>query len=156
MFSRLENILRKIMEGHKEYFLDTNIFLRLLVKDDPKKFKDCVNLFLKVREGKVCAVTSAIVLAEIVWTGTKFYKISKQEITEALRGVFKFKHLRISDEVDLLEAVSFYEEYNVKFADCLIASHNVVQKNGAVIISYDRDFDKMKIKRIEPKDLLDD
>ena len=51
-------------------------------------------------------------------------------------------------------AIELFEMYSVKFIDCLLASSKLVQKGDAVILSYDRDFDKLGVRRVEPKDIL--
>ena len=42
----------------------------------------------------------------------------------------------------------------MKFIDALIASHKSIQEEAAVIVSYDKDFDKLGILRKEPKDII--
>lgn len=54
------------MKG-SNYFIDTNIFLRPILKDDKKKVRDCRKLINKIKQGEIKAVTAAIVFAEIAW-----------------------------------------------------------------------------------------
>lgn len=146
----------KISNGVKElkYFLDSNIFLRPVVKDDLKKVKECEELFGEIKRGKARAFTSNLILAEIVWTGLKFYKIKKGELIQALKGILDFKNLKIVDNFDPRLAIEIYEKLPIKFIDALIVSNPKIFKKEITIISYDEDFDKIDIKRKEPKDVL--
>ena len=70
-----------------KYFLDTNIFLRAIVKDDLRAAKECENIFELLQENKFKAVTSTLVLAELVWTGLSFYKIQKEQIVDLKKSL---------------------------------------------------------------------
>jgi len=153
MFSKQENFSRKIMREYK-YFLDTNIFLRSIVKDDLQKTNDCEKLFDLIEQDKIKTITSSIVLAELVWTSISFYKIPKKQIIKILRGILKLKRLKFSHDCNIFSAIAFYEKYNVKFVDAIIAANTFLSKKNVKIISYDRDFDKLSITRIEPNELI--
>ncbi|MDA2922638.1 PIN domain-containing protein [Patescibacteria group bacterium AH-259-L07] len=140
------------MKG-SSYFLDTNIFLRVIFKDDDRKAKECQKLFEKIKIGGLKAFTSHLVLAEIVWAG-KTCNLSKQEIVIILKGILNFKNLKIIDTFDLAPAIENYEAHNIKFIDALIASIASIYKKNTTIVSYDKDFDKLKLKRVEPSDLI--
>ena len=45
-------------------FIDTNIFLRFLTKDDPSKYDKCKELFKRAMEGKINLATSSLVIAD--------------------------------------------------------------------------------------------
>jgi len=136
------------------YFLDSNIFLRPIVKDDPEKVRDCERLFEKIERGVIKAFTSNLILAEIIWVGNSFYKIKKEDLIEMIRGILDLKNLKIIDNFDSRKAIGFYEKYPVKFIDALIASNPKIFKKEITIISYDKDFDKLNVKRKEPKEIL--
>lgn len=72
------------------YFLDSNIFLRPIVKDDPEKVRDCERLFEKIERGAIKAFTSNLVLAEILWVGIGFYKIKKKGFNRDIKRNFRF------------------------------------------------------------------
>jgi len=137
-----------------KYFLDSNIFLRPIIRDDLKKVKECEELFGRIKRDKIQAFTSNLILAEIIWTGLKFYRIKKDELIEVLKGILDFKNLKIVDNFDSRLAIEIYEKFPIKFIDALIASNSKVFKKEMTIISYDKDFDKLNIKRKEPKEAL--
>lgn len=122
--------------------------------DEPRHFKECVRFFAFIRDKNPNIVTSSLVLAEIQWTLTKFYKLSKIESIKALYGVMGLKNIKIVDNHDVLSAIKIYQNHSVKFVDAMIAT-NAEVKSGAIIVSYDKDFDKIGIKRIEPSEFND-
>jgi len=132
------------------YFLDTNIFLRVIVRDDAKKVNECEALLQAIMEKKIGAVTSHLVLSEIAWVGRGVYKMSKQEVVDAIRGIASIKNLKIRDRFNAFIALEHFEAYKVKFIDALIASDSGFAKGELVIVSYDRDFDKLGVQRVEP------
>lgn len=140
----------------KEYkfFLDTNIFLRPIVKDNLPAVKDCEVIFELLKGNKFKAFTSTLILAELVWTGISFYKISKAQMIDILKALLKLKGLKFIDKFNLLDAVSFYEANNIKFIDALISSIPWILGGKMKIISYDKDFDKFGDWRIEPKEIV--
>lgn len=135
------------------FFLDTNIFLRIIVKDDPKKVGDCENLIRLISKKEIRAYTSSLVLAELVWTCLGFYKISKAEIIKIIQGIVSIKNLKIEDKTNPFLAIQTYEFHGIKFIDALIASNPAIVKGKAKIVSYDKDFDKLGVGRVEPDQL---
>ncbi len=133
-----------------KYFLDTNIFLRLIVKDNKKFAKECEFLFKKIKEGKINAFTSNLVLTEMYWVLKSFYQLPKEQLVEILKSTTKLKNLKIENKENLSRAVELYEKRNIKFIDAVIASHPGIAKKEVIVISYDKDFDKLKIQRREP------
>ena len=60
----------------KKVFLDTNIWLRFILKDSKKQFLDTKKFIEQIEEGKFRAYTSAIVFLEINFVLSKIYKIT--------------------------------------------------------------------------------
>lgn len=156
MCSKPVRIWKNIMNGLKSssYLIDSNIFLRFLVRDDERMWKDCVGFFQAIEHGQVNAYIPTVIAAEIQFVLFSFYGFERSRIVDALKRIATMPNLRIHDDLVLPQAIFLYEKKNVKFIDCFLASSDRVQKGDATIISYDRDFDKLGIKRVEPKELL--
>lgn len=136
------------------YFIDTNIFLRVLIGDDQNKLKECVKLLKLVKVNKIDAYTSTIVLIEIAWTLTSFYRFSKDKVIQAVKSIINLRGLKIIDNHNIPLSLELYQKYPVKYIDTLICSNKEIVSKEAVIISYDKDFDKMKVQRLEPKEVF--
>lgn len=137
---------------HPPYFIDTNIFLRVFIKENETMNRECIALLHAIEQKKIKAFTSSIVIAEIHHVMASVYSQEKNIITNALKSITGISNLSIIDDMDVSVALSLFTSHAVKFTDCLIASSKTLQNNG-IIISYDKDFDKLKITRIEPHEI---
>ena len=131
-------------------FIDTNIFLRYLTKDDPVKYEKCRELFKKMVEGKITLATSGIIIAELVWTLLSYYKVPKAEVIEKISIIVATKGLYIPDKNIITDALVLYGRQNIDYIDAYNAVFMKYSKiNG--IYSYDEDFDNVEgISREEP------
>lgn len=137
-----------------EYFIDANIFLRVAAKESQKSFVECYRLLETVRLNKIKAVTSSVVLAEIVWTLRSYYKFPKEKINQIMKAILNLRGLKIVDNYDSYWATTKFEKTNAKYIDCLIASIEKNRHKKWTIVSYDEDFDKLEVLRKEPKQIL--
>jgi len=131
-------------------FIDTNIFLRYLTRDDPTKYRKCREIFKQAMEGKIEIATSALVIAELTWTLLSYYKIAKVDVIEKISIIVSSRNLYISDKDVIADAFLLYGRKNIDFID---AYNAVFMKYHDIkeIYSYDEDFDLIEnITRIEP------
>lgn len=76
-------------------------------------------------------------------------------MVKAFKSIINLRGLEICDQYDYLkEAVELWEKYSVKFIDALIASNKEILEKKIIIVSYDKDFDKLTVIRQEPKEAL--
>ncbi|OGK35629.1 hypothetical protein A3A93_05215 [Candidatus Roizmanbacteria bacterium RIFCSPLOWO2_01_FULL_38_12] len=137
----------------KRYFIDTNIFLRVLIKEDEKSFQECILLLKTIKENKLKAVTSSVVLAEIVWTLLSFYTFPKNRTAEAVESIINLRGLQVLDNYNHRLAIKTFAQSKIKYIDALISSIKEILEKKWIIISYDRDFDKLNVIRKEPHDV---
>ena len=131
-------------------FVDTNIFLRYLTRDDPSKFDKCKELFKKAIEGKIALVTSDLVIAELIWTLLSYYRISKADVIEKISIIISTENLHIPDKDIIADAIVLYSRKNIDYIDAYNAVF-IKYYGYAEIYSYDKDFDAVEgIKRMEP------
>lgn len=132
------------------YFLDTNIFLRVLIKEDPESFKSCFTLLEKIKNGRVEATTSSLVLAEIGWTLASYYQFSKTDVVRSIKSIISLRGLSIDDQTDWLHALTVFEKKKIKLIDCLIASRKEIREKKWTLVSYDKDFEKTEVLCVVP------
>ncbi|MEK7279771.1 MAG: PIN domain-containing protein [Nitrospirota bacterium] len=134
----------------KRKFIDTNIFLRYLTRDDPLRYEKCREILKKGVEGKIGLVTSDMVIAELIWTLLSYYKVSKADIVEKISVIVSTENLYIPDKDIIIDAVILYSRKNIDYID----AYNAVfmrYHDFQDIYSYDIDFDLIEgIKREEP------
>ncbi len=131
-------------------FVDTNVFLRYLTKDDLSKYERCREMFKKALEGEIAISTSGMVIAELIWTLLSYYKLPKAEVIEKVLVIVGTESLFIPDKDVLADALVLYARKNIDFID---AYHAVFMKYHGLreIYSYDEDLETIEdIERKEP------
>lgn len=131
-------------------FIDTNIFLRYLTRDDVIKYEKCRKIFKKAIDGKIDLITSGMVIAELIWTLLSYYKVPKVEVIEKISIIVSTENLYIPDKGIITDALVLYGRKNIDYIDAYNAifmiSHGLNET-----YSYDKDFDMIEgIKREEP------
>lgn len=138
----------------KKVFLDTNVFLRFWVDQKGRRHDQCVKFFNLIETGEITPVVCSAILLEIYFTLKSFYGYDKKKCGKFLNGILTINNLKIIDNFDYPKALELFSKTGIKFTDCLIVSLPFFQKEG-IIISYDKDFDKLGVKRLEPGEFLE-
>lgn len=124
--------------------VDTNVLLRLLIKDDDIKRKACERLLEKAKRKEIRLYILPIVVMEIVWVLEKYYKLGRKTVRELTVAVMNTPELHIEMEDVFRKALRLYEEKNVKFADAVIGYWGL-EKDFSIVYTYDeRDFKNIK------------
>ena len=130
-------------------FIDTNIILRYLTGDDSQKAKKSEQLFQKTSTGQETLYTSTLVIAEVVWTLEKFYKLRKDQIVACIQKILNTPHFECDEKDVLMTAIGLYQLKGIDFID---AYNAVIMETKSIdtVYSYDLHFDLIPpLKRIE-------
>lgn len=132
------------------FFLDTNIILRHLLRDDEEKATASKALLARLERGDARARTSDIVVAEVVFVLERSYRVPKEEIRDHVLPIILFPGLMLPSKRLYLRAFELYVERNISFADAYNAA--LMEKlKIAQVASYDPHFDRIEgIHRFEP------
>jgi uncharacterized protein len=133
-----------------EQFLDTNIFLRHLLGDDPAQSPRATAYFQAIEQGLRTARISDIVVFEVVFTLERGYRRSKTEIQSAVLPLLELPGILLPRKRKFREVFRLYIDKNISFAD---AYHALMMRklNLSEIVSFDRDFDRIPaVTRVEP------
>lgn len=124
-------------------FLDNNIWLRLLIKDNKniQLFNQSLALFEKIENSIIQAYTSSIVLLEINYVLEKIYKVDKKTIEKYIEKILQTRNLTLIEKTEFAKAFEIHKKTNIKIADCLIACQ---VPTDMVIVTFDNDFKKIK------------
>ena len=134
----------------KKVFIDANIFLRFLTKDDNSKHEKCKEIFKKAVEGEIVLATSAMVIAELIWTLMSYYKVSKADVIEKISIIVGTESLHLPDKNLIMDALVLYGRKNIDYIDAYNAV-SMRRQGLSEIYSYDEDFDAIEgIQRKEP------
>lgn len=133
-------------------FVDTNIFIRYLTRDDPEKAQACLQLFKQAEANQISLITTEVVIAEVVYvlSSKRLYNLARGAIRARLYPLLSLIGLSISDREATFRALDLYTATSLDFEDTLIVAH---MENGQTneLYSYDRGFDHISsISRLEP------
>lgn len=137
-----------------KHFIDANIFLRFFAPSKEKFAEESEKVLQAVKDGDIKAYTSSLVLSEVVWTLKSYYDADKTKVIKVAEAINSMKGLKFTEDFDRILALDLYSNNKIKFIDSLIASIDDVQEEDTKVLSYDKDFDKIGVERVEPKDLL--
>ena len=103
--------------------IDTNVLVRLLVRDDPRQLDAAENFIAKG------AWVSHVVLVETLWVLDAVYERSPKQIVAAVERLLAHAELVLQD-ADVVEAAlgQFRAKPTLGFADCLVLE--VARKSG--------------------------
>jgi len=133
-------------------FVDTNIFLRYLTRDDPDKAQACFELFKQAEANQITLSATETVIAEVVYvlSSRRTYNLPRDQIRARLYPLLTLQGLRLPQRRTVLRALDMYVAYEIDFEDALIVAH---MERGAIreLYSYDLDFDQVPgVNRQEP------
>jgi len=132
-------------------FLDTNVLLRYLTKDDVSKAKRALDLLLRVEQGEEKVITSSLVIFETIFTLQRFYRLPRQEIKKLVLPIISLRGLYLPDKKVYYQAFDLYVTQNISFVDAYNAAY-MLSERLSDIYSWDTDFDKIEgITRLEPE-----
>jgi predicted nucleic acid-binding protein len=133
-------------------FVDANVFIRFLTRDDPEKAQACFELFQKAKKREILLTTSESVIAEVVYvlSSKQLYHLPREQIRALLYPLLSLPGLKLTHRNMCLRALDLYAAYPIDIEDALIVAQMERQKMTE-LYSYDRDFDHLpEVSRLEP------
>lgn len=133
-------------------FLDANVILRYLLRDDEIKAQHCLELLEKAERREIALRTTDLVIAELVWVleSTVTYNLPRERIRELLLPVILLPGLKLPGKKLYRRVFDLYVEEDIDFID----AYNAVQMGKqrlTRIYSYDSGFDRIAgVSRVEP------
>lgn len=129
--------------------LDTNVLVRLLVGDDRVQLQLALKLIESTSAKGDLLFIPLTVTVELEWVLRSQYGYAKTEIIAAYIGLLEARELQFQDEASIEQALFFFEESNVDFADCLHAALATVHGFGP-LLTFDR-----RASKLPDADLVD-
>lgn len=102
--------------------IDTNVLVRLLVRDDRRQFAAATAVLERAAEADEPCYLSDGVLCETAWVLTSVYDAGRADVLAALTAVGADARYRVDDREALAQALRAYEDGRGGFADYLIAA----------------------------------
>jgi predicted nucleic acid-binding protein len=135
-------------------FLDTNVILRYLTKDDSAQSPRALALLQRAARGELALLLTEAVVVETVnvLASRATYHLPRSEIQRHLNNVLRLRGLKIPQREIYRRALDLWVQTPQvsDFADVLAVA-KVERLKLAAIASFDRDFDRFpQITRLEP------
>lgn len=121
----------------KNIVIDTNVFIRYLVKDNEEQFQFAKKIFKEIESKKTKAFVSILVINEIIWVLENYYEIKREDYLPKLITLFSLKNFQIIEiaKKKLIEIFEMMLKKNIDFTDIYLLNSFSKEK----IVSFDKD-----------------
>lgn len=126
----------------KKYFVDTNFFLRFVLKDNLSQWQIADNYFQEARFEKIKLVFLTEIILEIEYVIRKVYKLNRKIIFKYLSTLLAINSIEITDREVLREALLLYLEKNIDLIDGILFLK--AKNQESTVLSFDHDFKKFE------------
>lgn len=117
--------------------IDTNLIIRFLVNDNPKKVSR-VEKLLKDKANKNILLDT--VVAEIIWVLSSYYSLSKTSIVEKIKALIHVDTIECNAFL-LNRALTIWEENNISYIDGYLAA--ISELGNITLFTYDKKFNSI-------------
>jgi predicted nucleic-acid-binding protein len=100
--------------------LDTNVLVRLLVRDDERQAQRARQLLLRAQEAETPLLVTDAVVLEVIWVLGSAYAFPRDEILDALELLADFPALRLQSHDVVRQLVRVGRSTRLDLADLLI------------------------------------
>lgn len=104
--------------------IDTNVFVRLLISDDPEQTRRARKLIDQCVARDEPVLVSLLVLIETEWVLRSRYELNRRTTLSLFRAALEAHELSFEDEPAVEEALFHWKDSACGLSDCLIAAHN--------------------------------
>ncbi len=126
----------------KKHFLDTNVILRFLLKDNPDLFQKAKNYFQKAKQNKLALVVVPQVVFEVNYVLAGVYSFAKTKRVKVIKQIVSAAALRVERREILLKALDKYKECNIDLVDIYLWC--LARQEKGEVVSFDEDFKKLQ------------
>lgn len=125
----------------KKSFIDSNIIIRLIVKDPQYQFLKAKEIIKEIEEEKLQGVLSILVVNEIIWILEHYYDLEREEFIPILLKLFALKNIKTHEvkKDTIINILQKMQNKKIDFTDIYLKE---VGKE-IQILSFDKDFEKI-------------
>lgn len=119
--------------------LDTNILVRLIVKDGGVDLEKAYLILENINQGLITAKVSPVIIAEVIFvlTAKGNYGLRKTDFIDSLFDILLVENILIEEKDIVFLAIKYYSKYSLGFADCyLLAKKQIDDLDG--ILTFDK------------------
>lgn len=124
--------------------LDTNILVRLLIKDDKGQSKIVFNRFKKAENNNEILFISLLVVLELIWVLDSVYDCSREEVVNALEKLTMMPIIQFEKLEVIHELIKYGKNSLIDLSDLLICNSSIA--SGCIkTITFDKDASKYQL-----------
>ncbi len=133
------------------YLIDTNIFLEVMLKR--RRSRECKELLGLLRDGEIEGIVTDFTIHSIIVVLDRFKRL--EALRKFLLSLRAYKGLYVYSTGLGCEvrAIDLAKETGLDIDDAIQYSA-ALAVNAEAIVSFDKDFDNLKIPRKEPREIL--
>jgi predicted nucleic-acid-binding protein len=105
--------------------IDTNVLLRLLLRDDPEQAKAADQFMEQCASSDEACFINRIVLTETVWVLQSGYRYVRADVSMIVEQLLRTREFAIENAQEVRKALDDYRSDQADFADCLIGHTNL-------------------------------
>ena len=134
-------------------YLDTNVFVRILARDNPDMTARVESLFDRIESGEETVVVLDAIVAETIFvlTSPDLYQQARSQVVAGLKALLSLESVRMEDKRRCMLALDLYEaRRGLSFVDSLLAASALRDESGQVL-SFDRGIGRVPgVTLVEP------
>ncbi|TGE39809.1 type II toxin-antitoxin system VapC family toxin [Desulfosporosinus fructosivorans] len=134
---------------NKPMIADTNILIRLFVKDDDAQIEQLVRL---IEQGETTFYILSLVLIEAYWVLRKVYRFEKEAILQVFEDFIESDGVELEEDILMQHVLVRFREINVDFVDVYLAEKSRSLKLP-ILTWNSKDFRKLGCEFYRPQDI---
>ena len=104
------------------WFVDSNVFLRFVIRDETEQAAAAQALFRQAQQGEIALFCGPPVFFEVAWVLKSAYKLENTVILDFLESMLALPQLTVFDADQVAQAITLARERGLGFADGYIAA----------------------------------
>lgn len=125
----------------KTVLIDANVIIRFLLNDHTTHSPIAKSIFLKAQQGKIKIYLDEVVVAEVIWTLSSFYKVKKMDLVDKIEKLLSQDWIVNPKKNLLLETLNVYLSSKLDYIDCWVFI--VSKSEGIALETFDKDLKKL-------------
>lgn len=126
----------------KTILVDANVVIRFLLNDHETFSPKAKSIFLKAQEGKIKIYLDEVIVAEVIWTLSSFYKIGKTDLVDRMKKIISQDWIVNPRKTALIKAIDLYDSSNLDYIDCWVFA--VGKSRGIILETFDKNLNKLR------------
>lgn len=135
---------------NKPMIADTNVLIRLFVKDDDVQIQQLVKL---IEQGDTTFYIMSLVIIESYWVLRKVYGFEKEAILKVFEDFIESDGIELEEDVLMQRVLAWFREVNVDFVDVYL-SEKAKSLEFPILTWNAKDFRKLGCEFYRPQDII--